>query len=343
VPAFVVLSLLALGLGGVAWVGWRAITEASDRPPTFLPTGDAGSTASPSWNPAEPLTIESVRRGAHLIFQNVIRDDHYAATSLVPLARPGSMRVTTDLVCERVHFAAGRGICLTADHNETTRYFAVVFDDQFSRLSSLDLDGAPTFARVSPDGALAAASFQTSPPTAQMPFAPTETLIIDTSTGDVVADLSDFELIREGSPVSETEVDHWGVTFAPDGDLFYASVRFGGNTYLARGSIEARTLEVLDATVSAPALSPDGRRIAFAKLVSNLGPTWRFHVLDLESGVQTPLSEIASVDDQMEWMGNDRLLYGRATDIWNVAADGTGAPQPYLFGGLSPAVVQAAP
>jgi hypothetical protein len=250
------------------------------------------------------------------------------------------MRVTTDLVCERVHFAANRGICLTAEHGEASRYFAVVFGEDFLPLHRVSLDGAPIFGRVSRDGSLAAASFQTSPPTAQMPFAPTETWIIDTTTGDVVADLATFEMTQDGQVVSAVDADYWGVTFSSASDQFYASVRFSGNTHLVRGSVSARQLDVLDAAVSAPALSPDGSRIAFARLISNLGPTWRFHVLDLASGAQTPLSEPTSVDDQMEWIDDDQLLYGLATDIWRVAADGTGVPQPYLFGGLSPAVVR---
>jgi hypothetical protein len=274
-----------------------------------------------------------------MVFQNVIRGDDYAKTSLVPLDSPGGMRLATGLICERVHFAAGRGICLTAEHGVESRYFAVLFGADFVPATRLQLGGAPTFARVSRDGRMAAASFQTAPPKEEAPFAPTETWLLDTLSGEVVADLADFKLVRDGAELVESEVDYWGVTFKRDSDGFFASVRFGGNIYLVEGSIADQRLVVLKGGVSAPALSPDESRVAYANLVSNIGPTWRFRVLDLATMADTGLAETKSIDDQMEWMGGDTLLYGLATDIWSVPADGGGQPQPFLFGGLSPAVV----
>jgi hypothetical protein len=287
------------------------------------------------------LTIATIQHGQHLVFQNVIRNEDYAETSLLPLDSPGAMRVTTGLVCERVHFAAGSGVCLAAQHDVESSYRAIVFDAAFAPRGEIELPGAPTLARVSPDGRLAAASFQTSPPTAEMPFPPTETWLLDTATAEVVADLADFSVLRDGTPVVATEMDSWGVTFASDGEHFYVTVRFDGNIHLAHGSVSGERLNVLQSGVSAPSLSPDQRRIAFARLISNIGPIWRFHVLDLENGSQTALSEATSIDDQMEWMNNDYLLYGLATDIWTVPANGGGTPIPFLFGGLSPAVANA--
>ena len=55
---------------------------------------------------------------------------------------------------------------------------------------------------------------------------------------------------------------------------------------------------------------------------------------------ETPLAETRSIDDQPEWLDDDTILYGLATDTWSVAADGTGQPRPFMFGALSPAVVR---
>jgi hypothetical protein len=249
------------------------------------------------------------------------------------------MRYSSDLVCERIHFAAGNGICLSAEHDSDSTYVAIVFDESFRPTHELAIDGAPAFARVSPDGRLAAASFQTSPPTAQAPFAPTQTWLLDTATGQKVADLTEFSLLRDGQPVTDAEVDYWGVTFKRDADGFYASVRYDENVFLVEGSISQRQLDVLEASVSAPSLSPDETRLAYTQLVSNLGPTWRFHVRDLGTGSDVALAETTSIDDQLEWLNDSHLLYGLATDIWQIKADGSGDPLPFVFGGLSPAVV----
>ncbi len=330
------LLLAALAVGGAAFVmsGGLSSSPASSGSPSVTTTPLATA------DPLEPISVASIQRVPHVVFQNVVRDDNYAHASLVRLSSPAAMRVSTNLVCERVHFAADHGICLTAEHDDETRYAALLFDADFVETHRLELDGAPTFARVSPNGQLAAASFQTSPPTAEAPFAPSETWLFDTSTGATVADLADFALMRDGVELGEQEVDFWGVTFKQDGDGFYASVRFDGNIYLVEGNISAERLEVLDSGISAPSLSPDGAMIAYARLVSNIGPTWRFNVRDLRTGADVELAEPTSIDDQMEWMDSDDLLYGLAADIWRVPANGGGAAQPFLFGGLSPAVVQ---
>ena len=336
--SFVVAGLVLVSAVTIGWWAWStANTESSDS--AGLASASRPSSA-PSRDPGEPLTIEGIQRGPHLVFQNVIRDDAYGQASLLPLDSPGGMRLSTGLVCERIHFAGGRGICLAADVGTQSQYVALPFDADFVPLSRVPIDGAPSFARVSPDGSLAAASVQTTPPTEEMPFAPSRTLIIETSTGRVVANLNDFSLTRDGVAVAETERDFWGVTFKADSDGFFASVRVAGNIYLVEGSVDARAMVVLQPGVSAPSVSPDGTRLAYAKLISNIGPTWRFHVLDLATQVDLELSETKSVDDQMEWLDNQHLLYGLGADIWSLASDGTGLPAPFLFGGLSPSVVR---
>jgi hypothetical protein len=333
------LGVAALGIGAAAWLLWVS----GENGVAHTPSASSGSSAALTLDPLAPLNLGSVQGVAHIVFQNVVRDDHYAETSLVPVDSPAIMRVNTGLTCERVHFAGGRGICLSADHSGESRYLASVFGPDFEPGRPIVLEGAPVYARVSPDGRLAAASFQTSPPTAQQPFAPTQTWLIDALSGELVADLADFVLLRDGAELAEDVVDYWGVSFKSDGDGFFATVRFGGNIYLAEGAVTAAQLTVMSPAVSAPSLSPDESRIAYARLVSNLGPTWRFHVFNRDTGQDIELAETKSIDDQMEWLNSDRLIYGLATDIWAVPADGSGQAQPFLFGGLSPAVVGPAP
>jgi Tol biopolymer transport system component len=95
---------------------------------------------------------------------------------------------------------------------------------------------------------------------------------------------------------------------------------------------------VIAEDVECPSLSPDATRLAF-KL--RKGGSWRLHVLDLKTGRRTPLAETRSVDDQVEWLDDGRILYGYQGDVWVVPADGKGRPRVYLNDALSPAVVRA--
>ena len=121
--------------------------------------------------------------------------------------------------------------------------------------------------------------------------------------------------------------NYWGLTFAADGDTFYATLATGAKTWLIKGSIKARRAETIHANVECPALSPDGTRIGYKKAVSHDPTTWRFHVLDLATGKETPLAETRSIDDQIEWLDDGHLIYGDKERTWVVNADGTGTPQ----------------
>src|SRR5690606_39966333 len=65
------------------------------------------------------------------------------------------------------------------------------------------------------------------------------------------------------------------------------------------------------------------------------GSIWRFHVLDLETMTETPLPETRSIDDQILWLDNDRLLYGDSSDTWLIPADGTGEPTRFMTRAIS--------
>jgi hypothetical protein len=64
-------------------------------------------------------------------------------------------------------------------------------------------------------------------------------------------------------------------------------------------------------------------------------------VLDLETKREVALAETRSVDDQVEWLDDDRILYGLIQDVWVVRADGSGVPRIYIPNALSPAVVRS--
>jgi hypothetical protein len=334
---------LRAGILGAVILGALGILAVAG--PTIGPS-PSGVPSTAATNPAPPSTLDgagsirSIQATPHLVFQNVTRDSTYAHVSLIPLDAPKGPRLSTGLVCERVHFAAGEGLCLAGEHGAESVYFAVPFGSDFSPRARLELAGAPTFTRVSRDGRYGAASVLLAQPTELNPEAPAQTVVLDLRAGTVIADLEDFAVTRDDASFDAPDRNLWGVTFSADSDVFYATLRTAGNTYLVEGSIGGRRLKVIHPNVSAPALSPDGTRVAYAKLVSSIGPTYRFNVLDLATKIETPLAEATSIDDQMEWLDDQHLLYGLAADTWVVPADGTGAPILFVPNGLSPSVVR---
>jgi hypothetical protein len=158
------------------------------------------------------------------------------------------------------------------------------------------------------------------------------------SDGSVVTDLETFTVTRDGRRIDSVDFNFWGVTFARDGDRFYATLGTAGKTYLVEGSMSTRRMRVLHAGVECPSLSPDGGRIAYKQ---RAGDAWRLSVLDLATMHETWLAETRSVDDQAEWLDDGHVLYGLGGQIWRVRADGRGAPSRFLADALSPAVVAA--
>jgi hypothetical protein len=253
-------------------------------------------------------------------------------------------RTTTGLRCERIHFAAGTGICLSRE----ARFFsaqtiATVVDPTFRPLFSVRTDGIPTRARVASDGRYAAFTvFVTGHSYADAALS-TATLLLDLGNRATVANLEEFNVIKDGNAFKSLDFNYWGVTFEQDSNFFYATLRTGGVNYLVRGDITSRTVTVLRGGVECPSLSPDGTRIAFKKMIARAD--WRLAVLDLATFEETALAETRSVDDQVEWLDNERILYA-LTDpapwmsIMVVSADGSGQPTLFAKGAASPAVVR---
>lgn len=317
------VALLVLAAAG--YVGWaRARTTAA--PP------DA-NTAIRSDTPA-------------LLFQNLADDAGYGRLAVMPLDEGDVTRHTSDLSCDRVHFAARRGLCLANWNGFSPRPKIKLFGPDFRVRSELPLDGLPSRTRVSPDGRYGAATaFVTGHSYAQNNFS-TSTILLDMTRGTRLANLEEFTVIRDGERYESEDVNFWGVTFADDSNRFYATLSTRGQTYLVEGDIAERRLVAKRENVECPSLSPDGTRIGFKKRMNPRGeaPIWRFHVLDLATGKETPLAEARSIDDQLEWLDNDTLLYGSGDSthtIMAVAADGTGQPRRLLSQAASPTALRA--
>ncbi|QHC60427.1 hypothetical protein [Rathayibacter sp. VKM Ac-2760] len=112
-------------------------------------------------------------------------------------------------------------------------------------------------------------------------------------------DLESFAFSVAGAPLTAADRNMWGVTFADDGDTYYATAASGPRSSLVRWSMSARTMTAIHDAPECPSLSPDETRVAYKKDVGDGVPDWRIAVLNLASGVETMLPEELSVDDQV--------------------------------------------
>lgn len=296
------------------------------------------SAASTTVSPTAPAALTGAHR---IVFQNVERENGYAQVSSIPAANPRAERLLSGLVCERVHYSGGRGICLMPRRNVLRfSYDARLLDAQLRESARVSLPGINNRARVSPDGRFAAATgFVSGDSYADQSFS-TRTFLLDVERGEKIANLEDFAVYRDGERIRSVDMNFWGVTFGTGG-RFYATLQTRGRRYLIRGSVAQQRAEVIHEGVECPSLSPDGSKIAFKKRTGQ--SSWRLTVLDLSTFVETSLAETRSVDDQAEWLNEEEVLYGLNAAVWSVRADGTGKPRVLIADALSPAVLRPAP
>jgi hypothetical protein len=274
--------------------------------------------------------------GAQLMVRAVDRDDPLLNGRVFVLegGRPEEV-ADGDLSCERVYFAGGRGLCL-ATAESGIDYEATIVDSSLRPVHTLRLAGLPSRARVSSDGRLGAMTvFVNGHAYLDAGGFSTTTTIVDMRSGEDLGNLESFEVIKDGARIDAVDFNFWGVTFAPDPNRFYATLRTGEHYYLVEGDIPQRRMRVLRDGVECPSLSPDGKRIAFKSRIGDEN-RWQLKVLDLDSLAAHRVAERRPIDDQPEWLDDSTLVYSDGLDVFTVAADGTGTPRRVVANATSP-------
>ena len=128
---------------------------------------------------------------------------------------------------------------------------------------------------------------------------------------------------------------------------FYATVATRGKYYLIGGDVDNRSAHVIRDGVECPSLSPDGTKLAFKKRMtaSGFGVGWQVAVMDLPTSREIVLdAETRSVDDQVEWLDNDHVLYfypsEAGNNVWALNISNREPPHIFLKDVFSPAVVR---
>jgi len=292
--------------------------------------------------------LEAIQKQPHLVY---LRQEGapYGQVNLVgldPAVPQGSLQ--TELLCDRIYYAAGNGICLrydptVSDSLAPPRVWVTLFGSDFKPRHKFPIDGVLSRARVSPDGKYAAFTVFVSGHSYDDVNMSTATILLDAATGVSLGNLEEFETWKDGQLYQAPEFNFWGVTFAQDSNRFYATLQNGNTTYLVQGDVAARKLTILHESVECPSLSPDGTRIAFKK---RTGTRWQLTVLDLATMKETELAEKEGIDDQVEWLDNQRILYQKAdhdppkwVSVFVLPADGSGKPEIFIPNATSPVVV----
>jgi hypothetical protein len=298
-------------------------------------------------SPVAQTSLAALQRGPYIVFRNTSLSSQYGMVAVVSLADPSGPRAITSTSCDRVYATDKDVVCLASKNGIATSYSAHVLNTRFQATQKLPLTGIPSRARLSPDGTLAATtSFVAGDSYAGTSFS-TRTVITRVGGGDV-GDLETFTLIHDGQKIAPIDRNFWGVTFAPDDDTFYATVKWSNHTWLVRGSISKRQLVTLHEDAECPSLAPDGKYIVYKQHGDLPIGQWRLVRYDIATGQVTPLAETRSVDDQVEWLNDSTVIYGlprtggqaAVDDVWQVPADGTGAPKLLIPEAWSPAVVR---
>jgi hypothetical protein len=330
VAGFTIFCLVAIG---AAWL--------------YLSTRSTATLGQPIASTASP---ERLRSAPHVYFSST-RTNEFGHVVIASLDAPDDQRFVTDLACERIDFAVERGVCLVDNRaNILPPGIARIVDRDFKPIFSLDLPGFPSRTRISPDEKYAATTAFVTGESYTGDFA-TRTYILNLHTGELIGDLERFTTWRDGKTFSAVDFNFWGVTFTKDSNRFYATLATGGNIFLVEGNVSERSMRVIRQDVECPSLSPDEMHIAFKRRQPSK-VEWRLHVLDLASMKDWPITaEPRSIDDQVEWLDNEHVLYHFAEErglpevavnVWAspIAPDATEQRRLFIRGGLSPAVVR---
>jgi WD40-like Beta Propeller Repeat len=332
---WIVLGCVALAVGYTAWVIQRTAARAALAQAGPQPVAGADE-------------IRAIQSGPHLVFL-AQEEPPYGQVKLTGLDPDSSASAQTALACGRIHYAAGNGLCLMQDTSSSDplappMVSVTLFGSDFKPRHQFTVEGILSRAHISPDGKYAAFTVFVTGHSYQDADMSTATVLLDTATGASLGNLEEFETWKDGQLYQAPEFNFWGVTFAQDSNRFYATLRNGNTTYLLQGDVAARKLTVLHENVECPSLSPDGTRLAFKKLMGNY---WQLTVLDLATMQETTLAEPEGIDDQVEWLDNDHILYQKAdydppkwVSVFVIPADGSGQPEIFLPNATSPVVVR---
>jgi hypothetical protein len=332
----IVVAAIVIGAGAYLY---RARVESSSPPTGQLRVAE---------NREELQAIARIRSGPHVAFRDMAPGPTYGRMAFAPL-ESAATRLVGGLPCQRLYFSDRVGVCLVIT-TAPAGFRGYLLDDELDVANTIGLPGMPSRARVSRDSEFAAFTAFVAGDSYLASGLSTRTRIVKMPSGDDVADLESFAVVRDGQEIYSVDFNFWGVTFTRDANRIYATLGTGGRILLVHGDVAERTFHVVAEDIECPSLSPDGKHIAFKKRFgSGLDAWWQPAVVDLATMTVRLLPEPKHIDDQIEWLDDATILYAvghstsssrRRADVWKLAIDGNSPPSIFLADAESPAIVR---
>ena len=229
---------------------------------------------------------------------------------MVPLASPAGPRAFSDIWCDRVFASQRNTLCLASDRGVVTTYTGTVHSNGDAAPVQVPLHrhtqpGAPVRRRrPSPRR-------RASCPATAMPTTGFSTRTVVTSlAGHWSRDLETATLVHGGQRISPPDRNYWGVTFAPTTTPSSSRWPSAAPRTWPRGSCpraRSRPFAPMPSAPHCPRTARAGRlqeaRRPRPGRLADRCPRPRHRQ-------ETMLAESQSVDDQVEWLDNDTLIYG---------------------------------
>ena len=319
-----------------------AFTAAGEpAPPTSAPTTTV-STATVSTATDTAATDPALLPGDLLVVQRIPGDAYGTLAVIEPDGTRRPVEGLEDERCDRVHAGGGVLVCLRSDASIGMPAAGTATIRSLDEPARPEIDwfptGLPSRARVAPDGSrFAVTSFVTGHSYLAVGEFSTETVVSTPRLGPDTLWDDAIEVRPSSERYRAVDGNWWGVTFIPgQPDAVYATYGSGGVAEVLR--IDAATGVATPELPrgSCPSVSPDGRYVVFKRPVEGAPAPRSLIVRDLRSGEEWELGETRYVDDQVEWLDEDTVVYAvnrddatlvqPVADVWAVDIDPGAVP-----------------
>ena len=315
--------------------------ESTTIPATTAPeigsTADDSTTASGS-SPGVDIDPDDIA----MAFISRVPGDEYGRVGYLDF---DGKRHQTQLECARIDLNENGGVCLAAGSGISGSGQGLITDAGLVPRTTFGLT-TPSRAAVSPDGSIIAwTGFTRGHSYLDAGEFATLTQVISVSRR-VAADLETTFVTYDGDDVVRNlDRNYWGVSFV-DNDHFFATVGYDGTTAVVEGRISNSRLDVVFENATCPEVSPDGSTVVAKE---QRGDRFQLVAIDVETGDRRDLGETRSVDDQVEWLDADTIVYGLPNpdegtaaqpvfDVWVLDIEPGASPRLLLPFADSPAV-----